>query len=221
MKKVNIAIIGTIGVGKSTLLNRLAATFNTKAVEVRQEPSVSVPYINKVLQSFYKDTKSWAYPLQLSISATNEVQFEELRLTDYDYLFFDMPYSSFIYDAIHEKNGRMTHEEKIAIDKIHRGFPFQYLIHIKESAETTIERVSKRNKKVASKSDYLGQQDVEIEDYSYLYEHIKDFREFENDYIEEYFKDAKLIELDGLPDENSHEYVDLLNKIHDQIERGE
>ena len=48
MKKVNIAIIGTIGVGKSTLLNRLAATFNTKAVEVRQEPSVSVPYINKV-----------------------------------------------------------------------------------------------------------------------------------------------------------------------------
>ena len=84
-----------------------------------------------------------------------------------------------------------------------------------------MERVSKRNKKVASKSDYLGQQDVEIEDYSYLYEHIKDFREFENDYIKEYFKDAKLIELDGLPDENSHEYVDLLNKIHDQIERGE
>ena len=49
MKKINIAIIGTIGVGKSTLLNRLAATFNTKAVEVRQETSVSVPYISDLL----------------------------------------------------------------------------------------------------------------------------------------------------------------------------
>lgn len=221
MEKKNIAIIGTIGVGKSTLLHRLAAMFNTNSVEVRQEPSVSVPYINKVLQSFYKDTSSWAYPLQLSISAANEVQFEELRLTDYEYLFFDMPYSSFIYDAIHEKNGRMTHNEKLAIDGIHREFPFQYLIHIKESPETTIERVSKRNKKVASKSDYLGQQDVEIEDYSYLYEHIKDFREFEDSYIKTCFKNAKIIELDGLPDENSHDYVDLLTKLHDQIERGE
>ena len=54
-----------------------------------------------------------------------------------------------------------------------------------------------------------------------LSEELNITRKEAEDYIKEYFKDAKLIELDGLPDENSHEYVDLLNKIHDQIERGE
>lgn len=51
----NIAVIGTIGVGKTTFIHNLKALLDSKyVVEVMKEPSVSIPQINKTLESFYK-----------------------------------------------------------------------------------------------------------------------------------------------------------------------
>lgn len=96
MKKTNITILGTIGVGKTTLLNKLKERLlmETPNVVVEPEPSVTIPFINEALKHFYNDNASWSFPMQLLISAAQESYMQELRESDYDYSLFDAAYSS-------------------------------------------------------------------------------------------------------------------------------
>ena len=213
MKK-NIAVLGTIGVGKSTLIKRLKKHLEEKdnalRVEFVPEPSISLPNLSKVLEEFYKDTKSWAYPLQLGVSAAHEIHFQEMRKKDYDVLLFDAPYSSYVYCNIHAKNGRLTEKERMAIDNVSRPFPFDLVIVVQEDMDITINRIMKRNKAVNSGTDIP---DLDINDFSYLEEHIRDFREFLPSYIEKYFPNAEVLTLDHLPEDTTEEYEQLLENI--------
>jgi deoxyadenosine/deoxycytidine kinase len=213
-RKVNIAILGTIGVGKSTLIKRLKQSLKSR-VEFVPEPSISLPYLSKTLDAFYKDTKRWAYALQIGVSAAHEIHFEESRGKDYDVLLFDAPYSSFIYCNIHAKVGRITEQQRQAIENVSQPFHFDYVVMVKEDKDITIDRIIKRNNQVNAKA---GIPDLGISDFSYLEEHIKDYEEFEGAYLQKYFPDSQLIKLNGLPEDTSPEYDIIINYLKERMD---
>jgi deoxyadenosine/deoxycytidine kinase len=210
MSKISIAIIGTIGVGKSTFIERLKQAFLTDEVIPNEvitigEPSVSIDFLKDTLKKFYKDTKAWAYPLQLGVSSAQEIHFQNMRLSNYDIAIMDAPYSSFMYCKIHEKAGRLSEQERQLIESVSRPFPFDYIILIEETAETTIERIWKRNRS------------IELNDLLYLHEHINDYKQFQGEYINKYFSGAELITLSSLPDDSSADYEELINNVKNKI----
>lgn len=222
MKKLNIAVLGTIGVGKTTLLNKLAEKLRwfSKNVIIQPEPSVTIPFINEVLKKFYDDNAGWSFPLQLSISAAQEAYMQMLRESDYDYSLFDAPYSSDIYSYSHAKRGRMRIEDHHALVSVGRPFKFDVIIKICEDKHTTISRISKRNKRVEEGDMDPDKKDVSIDDFSYLDSHIEDFTEYFPIYINKfkcYNPDALIIELNHIPDLESPEYDELITKIYLKI----
>lgn len=213
----NIAVIGPIGCGKSTFIFALKQKFKelypNLSIRVEQEPSISVPYLNEVLKKFYENKNGWAYPLQLEISAINEIQFQNLRESNYDILLFDSPFSSFEYCNINKKSGRITEEERKNIDNISRPFNFDYVIIVKENLETTIKRVQGRNIDARAGSLSLAQEDVPIDDLSYLEDHIKEYGSFEEEYLKKYFPNAQKIVLEHIPEKTNKSYEKLLRNI--------
>jgi len=208
-KKISVAIIGTIGVGKSTFIERLkekltSSVFPTEVLTMG-EPSVTIDFVKEALKRFYKDTKSWAYPLQLGVSAAQEINHQILKETNYDVALVDAPYSSYMYCNIHTKAGRMTEAEKDIILRSSRPYPFDFLILIEETADVTIDRIMKRNRS------------IELNDLLYLHEHIKEYKLFQEDYIREFFSGAEVVRLSSLPDDNSKEYEDMLDELVGKI----
>jgi deoxyadenosine/deoxycytidine kinase len=214
-----IGVIGTIGVGKSTFLERLAEKFNKlgELTITYGEPSIIHGDLNEILRKFYKNTSRWAYALQSGVSAAHEGIYTDIidheeDGSEYSVALVDAPYSSFIYCNIHAKAGRLTEEERLAIDGISRPFHFDYIILLEESADETIERIMHRNR------------NLELGDLSYMYEHIEDFKLFRKQYLEKYFPNSKFIHLKGLPDLHSPEYKMLIDTItstilHDEGEK--
>jgi deoxyadenosine/deoxycytidine kinase len=210
--KLSIAIIGTIGVGKSTFIEKLKESFQDESfpdeILTIGEPSVSIDFLKDTLKKFYKDTNKWAYPLQLGVSAAQEIHFQSMRVADYDIAIMDAPYSSYMYCKIHQKAGRLTEDEVKIIDSVSRPFPFDFLVIIEETADVTIDRIMKRNRS------------IELTDLLYLHEHIRDYSEFREGYIQKYFSGAEVITLKGLPNDKSDEYQDIIEDVKRQILRG-
>ena len=222
MKKINIAILGSIGVGKTTLLEQIETRLKNISdnVLIQPEPSVTIPFVNEVLKKFYNDNSGWSFPLQLSISAAQEAYMQELREADYDYALFDAPYSSDIYGYSHAKRGRMSIEDFHALVSIGRPFKFDVVIQISEDKETTISRISKRNRRVEEGDMDPDKKDLSINDFSYLDSHIEDFSEYFPVYINKfkcYNPDAKIIKITHVPELGSSEYDDLLDAILSEI----
>lgn len=214
---IRVGIIGTIGVGKSSFIDYLKATLIEKNKKVISfgEPSIIHGNINHMLGRFYKNTARWAYPLQLGISAAHEAIYTEIselesEKADYDIAIVDAPYSSYIYCNIHKKNGRLTEEERVAIDNISKDFYFDYIILLEESADETIKRIKKRSRK-----------EEKLDDLSYMYEHIEDFKLFRQGYLNEYFANSTFIHLKDMPYIGGEEYNVILNSLADRIIRGE
>ena len=223
MRKINIAVLGTIGVGKTTLLHNIEKKLleTTDSVVVKAEPSVTIPFINDVLKHFYNDNKAWALPLQLCISAAQEAYFQELRESDYEYALMDMPFSSDIYSYSHFKRGRMSGAGHSSLVGLGSEFPFDMVILINEDKETTIDRVSGRNRKANSGTLDNGQDDIAIEDYSYLDEHIADFKEYQDVWMTRFKSDNPNViieELNHIPDIDSPAYGKLISYIAKKIE---
>lgn len=218
MRKINIAILGSIGVGKTTLMKNIENKLRdlSEVVIVQPEPSVTIPFINDVLKKFYNDNSSWSFPLQLSISAAQEAYMQTLRESEYDFSLFDAPYSSDIYGYSHAKRGRMRLEDFHALVAIGRPFKFDVVVQICEDKNTTISRISKRNKRVEEGDMDPDRKDVSIEDYSYLDSHIEDFNEYFPIYINKfkgYNPDVKIIKLDHIPDIDDPEYEEIIDMI--------
>ncbi|AQQ68560.1 deoxynucleoside kinase [Microbulbifer agarilyticus] len=70
-----IAVEGNIGVGKTTLAKRLAATFNYDTL-------LELPEDNPFLERFYRDPKSAALPTQLHFLLQRSQQIQALRQDD-------------------------------------------------------------------------------------------------------------------------------------------
>lgn len=70
-----IAVEGNIGVGKTTLAKKLAATFNYDTL-------LELPEDNPFLQRFYRDPKSAALPTQLHFLLQRSQQIQALRQSD-------------------------------------------------------------------------------------------------------------------------------------------
>jgi deoxyadenosine/deoxycytidine kinase len=212
---IRIGVIGTIGVGKSTFLERLGQKINSLGGEsiVFGEPSIIDEGLNRILEKFYLNTEKWAYPLQSGISAAHEGIYEEIKELEENnhsitHALVDAPYSSYIYCNIHKKAGRLSSEETQNIINISRPFHFDYIILLEETADETIERIMRRER------------GTELEDLSYMYEHIEDFKTFRKGYLETYFKDSEYIYLNSMPDIYSKEYDIIINKIAQTIQKG-
>ena len=82
MKQRNIAILGTIGCGKTTLIEKIRERLakETSEIIVQPEPSVTIPFVNDVLKKFYNDNSAWSYSLQLCIAAAQEAHMRYLTL---------------------------------------------------------------------------------------------------------------------------------------------
>lgn len=224
MKK-NIAILGSIGVGKTTLMNNIERKLReiSNRVLVQPEPSVTIPFVNEVLKKFYNDNSGWSFPLQLSISAAQEAYMQELRESDYDYALFDAPYSSDIYGYSHAKRGRMRIEDFHALVAIGRPFKFDVVVQICEDKDTTIKRISKRNKRVEEGDMDPDKKDVSIDDFSYLDAHIEDFSEYFPIYIEKfraYNPETKVFKISHVPEIESEDYEKLINDIVDLVRKA-
>lgn len=209
---IRVGVIGTIGVGKSTFLERLAESLmkNGQNTKMFGEPSIIHGNLNEILRKFYMDTDRWAYSLQSGISAAHEAIYTEIKeLEDkdsaYDVALVDAPYSSYIYCNIHAKAGRMSEYEKDAIDNLSRPFHFDYIILLEETADETIKRIMKR------------QRGTELTDLSYMYEHIADFKTFRPGYLDKYFDGSKFIHLEAMPDIDTNEYAVTIRKITSTI----
>lgn len=223
MKKININIIGTIGCGKTTLMNAIKEKLlkETKDVIIEPEPSVTIPFINDALKHFYEDNNHWSYPLQLLVSAAQESYMQTLRESDYEYSLFDAAFSSDIYGYSHAKHGRMSLTDYHALLNVGRPFKFNYVIWIHEDKDTTIARLRKRNKRVEEGDMDPDKKDVAIDDFSYMDSHMEDFEEYMPVYLNR-FKvdnpDVKIIELKHLPDIESEAYDKLVESICKEIE---
>lgn len=219
MKK-NIAVVGTIGVGKTTFIQNLSTLLEKSGtVEIMREPSVSVPQVNKALENFYKyKTPEWAYTLQVGVTASHQINLQELKYKEYDYLLSDMPYSSFIYGKIHEANGVFSHDDFEGVIAAYRPFHFDYLVYLEASKEITEARVQHRNIE-AQKKLIKNQNDLEIPDTSYLADHIREFRNHFSEYRNQYFKDSILIETE-VPDILDPKYMEMLENISSIIKEN-
>jgi len=214
---IRVGIIGTIGVGKTSFIEYLknALVERNKRVISFGEPSIIHGNINRILGKFYKDTNRWAYSLQLGISAAHEAIFTEIEETeekenDYDVAIVDAPYSSYIYCNIHKKNGRLTEEERVNIDNVSRDFHFDYIILLEESADETIRRIKKRSRK-----------EEKLDDLSYMYEHIEDFKLFRKGYLDKYFSDSEYIHLKDMPEIGGEQYKEIIDSLANTIVKGE
>jgi len=210
---IRIGIIGTIGVGKSTFIERLSNALFDKDIlnKTFGEPSIIHGNLNEILRKFYLDTSRWAYPLQLGISAAHDAIFTEIKeleekKSQYSVAIVDAPFSSFVYCNIHTKAGRITEGEREAIDCVSRPFHFDFVILLEETAEETINRIRKRSRS-----------EEKLDDFSYMYEHIEDFKLFRDDYLKKYFPNSQYIHLQEMPNIYSKDYEEIINNIIEKI----
>lgn len=176
-----------------------------------REPSVSIPFVNTALNNLYKYGNDWIYTLQVGVTAGHQFEFQELKYKNYDYLLSDMPYSSFIYGKIHEASGRITTGQFNKMIAAYEYFPFDYVIVLKATKEETIKRVSNRNTQI-SENQIKNQLDLQINDTSYLDDHITQFGKYFNEYIEKYFPKSKVITI-NVPDILTEEYNKTIKNV--------
>lgn len=86
-----IAVEGNIGVGKTTLAKKLAATFNYDTL-------LELPEENPFLERFYRDPKSAALPTQLHFLLQRSQQIQALRQDD---MFKPVRVSDFLIEKDH------------------------------------------------------------------------------------------------------------------------
>jgi len=154
------------------------------------------------------------------ISGAQEAYMQQLRESDYDFALMDMAYSSDIYSYSHQKHGRMNLWEHYNLLNTGRPFKFDFVIWICENAETTKQRIQIRNNTIESGQMPKDKKDLSIENMDYIESHIQDFKEYEEIYLNKFRTmnpNVEIIKISNIPDIESKEFKDLIEKIYKQI----
>lgn len=146
---MRIAILGPIGSGKSTFGKHLARYINHTYVP---EPIVGISHMEGLLKNFYKDPKTWARVLQLSIA----LEYEKIHILVSPNAVVDSPYSYMIFGKLHLEDGNITKGGYATLQKIKTDVHYDKLIIIDETPDVIQERVKSRNRKYEVTSlDYI------------------------------------------------------------------
>ena len=219
MKKINITINGPIGSGKTTLMHSIAKRLeeDSKNIILKNEPSVSIPYIVNLLRDFYRDENKYAYPLQLAIGAAQEAIMTELSEKEYDYAIVDAAASTSIYAYSHLKNKRINLDQYETLESINKNFNFNFLIWINSETERLIRNITIRNKDIIKNENILG---VEISNFSYIEQQLQDFEQYKHVYFQKFKAlnpSLKIIEVSKVPPIHTRGYDDLVDHVCREI----
>lgn len=197
-----IAIEGNIGVGKTTLTNKIAQDFDAKIVLERFADNVFLP-------KFYQEQKRYAFPLEVSflVDRQKQLQFDfedidfvnDFIVADYDF------YKSLIFARITLESEEFKLYESI-FDMIYKEItkPDLY-IYLYQNSERLLANIKKRGRAYEQniKSDYL-----EKINFGYM-EHIKS--KLENNVIFIDVSDRDFVK-------NQEDYLYILDEIKKGIE---
>lgn len=163
-----IVVEGPIGVGKTSLVNRLAESFSCPSLLERAED-------NPFLARFYQDARSAAFPAQLHFLFQRSRQLDQLRQRD---LFADRLVADFMFDKdrlFAELN--LQRDELALYDEVYARLAMDapqpdLVVYLQAPVDVLMQRVRKRNRPEEStlSSDYLDRLAEAYARFFYFYE---------------------------------------------------
>lgn len=155
----NVALIGNIGVGKTTLITKLKdeLDFLNYTVETHpeniQEWESFGPKKENILQKFYETPKENSFFFQILAATTKAEQFEKFRFSEINIIERTFECQQKIFIPMLKEQCYITDNEEILLDKLLQQFLLQekykinLFIWLKCSPETSLERIKKRERK--------------------------------------------------------------------------
>ena len=142
-----VSILGLIGTGKSTLVNKLASN---NSYTVFEEPVDSNPF----LSDYYKDPNRWSFTLQVYYLWERYKQVQEafMKSMKGETVILDSSiYSDFAFAMIQHDRGYFTDDEYNTYINMHRIITTQtaypdVVIWLQLSPEQTLERIKERSR---------------------------------------------------------------------------
>lgn len=142
-----IAVAGTVGVGKTTLVNSLAETLGWK-------PIYEEPDKNPYLERFYQDFKRWAFHLQIHFLTQRFQQNLYVRNQETGVIQDRTIYEDkHIFTQLHFENGNITQDEfatyHLLFNAIIENPSYQapdLIVYLSGRFESILERVKKRGR---------------------------------------------------------------------------
>lgn len=163
-----IVVEGPIGVGKTSLVNRLAESFSCPSLLERAED-------NPFLARFYQDGRSAAFPAQLHFLFQRSRQLDQLRQRD---LFADRLVADFMFDKdrlFAELN--LQRDELALYDEVYARLAMDapqpdLVVYLQAPVDVLMQRVRKRNRPEEStlSPDYLARLAEAYARFFYFYE---------------------------------------------------
>lgn len=142
-----VSILGLIGTGKSTLVNKLASN---NSYTVFEEPVDSNPF----LSDYYKDPNRWSFTLQVYYLWERYKQVQEafMKSMKGETVILDSSiYSDFAFAMLQYDSGYFTDDEYSTYTNMHRIIAAQtaypdITIWLQLSPEQTLERIKERSR---------------------------------------------------------------------------
>jgi deoxyadenosine/deoxycytidine kinase len=142
-----VSILGLIGTGKSTLVNKLASN---NSYTVFEEPVDSNPF----LSDYYKDPNRWSFTLQVYYLWERYKQVQEafMKSMKGEIVILDSSiYSDFAFAMLQHSSGYFTDDEYNTYTNMHRIITAQtaypdVTIWLQLSEEQTLERIKERSR---------------------------------------------------------------------------
>jgi len=200
---MRVAIIGPIGIGKSTFVNNLTNLVNDDGLDFKfiNEP---LSEFEDTLKKFYDDKVKWSYPIQCEVA----INYEKIHVENINNdIIVDSSYSHLVYSRILHNEGYLTDQELYNVSNIARSIKYDILIILVQTADIIKSRIVSRSRDYETDLDYMNNHVNSY--YSELYNVLND---------DEYdvFSDATKIEI-VLPDMEDTEVDISYNDILDNV----
>lgn len=205
---MNIVISGTVGVGKSTISNKL----NEKLAESGQETFLfeELGEFNPYLENYYENRPAWSFLIQIDFvidrfnkafqnSKRNGYKIFDRHFLD-DYVIASMPFvkddmSDMLWNSYYNINKELN-------NKLKESATVDYLFLLKADFENVIHRVEGRGRE--------EEKSVNIDYWNNMYEQY-----YHNPEIQEYFKSS--VKNFIIIDANSNDIDEIVNEMLKKI----